>query len=349
MSRIGRAVIEVLLKSDQAKADAKALKQEVSALGSTGSNAGGLGAAGAQAEVFSAGLLTAAAAAVTLGISLAKAIDTWLNWSKDSQDETDKVTAGVRGLRDELAREASFTIDTSAAEKKIQQIGRKVQAAIGNMNESAGDGGFLANFAASFGFDGALNSKLNNLYSNANQLAAVARNDAKRIRAEQAAEDLRAAEDQKIARLEGIEKINAEQKKANDELTRREQNAKTPEEKDAIAKRRRETDATFDYRREKIRIEEADKAIQEKAREDLRRGEREQRDKESAERVARHAAEAFARETERALKDLYTGIERASAAQSSATTQALAGVTADVSRIASLIDLRLLANPIDRR
>ncbi len=370
MSRIGRAIIEVLLKSDQARSEAKSLKKDISEIGNNGSTGSKFDAFQQEMKSFGDSLRNAASESKNVGSSLggAEGAATRLGSALGAIGLAATVFVGIHELIDMLEEAQRKAVAFKNAITTFQEVGQDRLSALRQEIEGVTELQRAKAQLAKQEQDDEIRFRADQEKRNGGPLSfaqqAAVGNAIQQRRRDAAAEldaldelyskrSLERAQDRLAQTLaagkDGIERLYAEQKIIDDKLDADARKANSPEEADRIAQTKRAIDAEFDARREKIRIEEADRMLEAEARKGEADAREERRQKEMAERIAQHAAAAFARETERALKDLYTGIERASAAQSSATTQALAGVTADVSRIASLIDLRLLANPIDRR
>lgn len=244
MSRIGRAIIEVLLKSDQAKAEVRAVKTELDKLksGSGGTSTGlpeefqrvkdaidaakassgqlsgsvkGVGEAAASAGGGFMTMAVAIGAAVLAGVGLAQFLDEWLNRAETAQKKIDDLTSGVRGLTQELGRKTAIGFDSSSATKEIVTTSERAQAAISSMNERLGNEIVnsawykkLWSFSGIPGIGSAWRGEIESAYAAANQLAVRSANYARELRAREADEKAKADE------AAGKRQTDASQKRA---------------------------------------------------------------------------------------------------------------------------------------
>lgn len=370
MSRIGRAIIEILLKSDQAKAEAKSLKQEIQGIGSEASGGSKFDAFQAEMKAFGQEISAVSAKSKEAGSALGEmgkaglglgSIISTIAWPvaffvgvheinelleegrKRAVAFRNALTTGQEPGQDRLRAIQQEIEGVTELQKARQALTRQTQedeAAIRANAEKANGGPLSFKQYAEVG-----KAIMDLRAENAKALDALDELYAK--------ESLKRAEDRlartEAAGKEGIDRLYAEQKLADERLDRERAQANSPEEADRIAATKRAIDAEFDARREKIRIEEADRANEAGERYEVEQAKRERREREAAERTARHAAEVWAREMERATRNLYEAMDRAAQANAAITNQSLSKVTADVSRLAQLVDLRLRANGVDMR
>lgn len=372
MSRIGRAIIEVLLRTEQAKAQIEGVKKDIQGIqNSAGVKGNLLDPSGKTQESIdklkasTAGLGTAAqssagsfamlaAVAGTAAFAIAEVLDSWLNRAADSRQRIDDLTEGIHSLREAFQSDMRLNLNPSAVNLQIDQVTQATKNAIVKMKKDAiKDEGALSGFKDFFvGWTGLVETALDRAMEVDKEAAELIKTQNQRIeqlRANSIKADEAATSKLNESRLDGVAKLYAEQERADKELETRKAAATTELERDAIEARKRATDEDFDRRREKIRIEEADRANEASERYEVEQAKKERREKEAAERVAKHAAEVWAREMERATRNLYEAMDRAAQANAAITNQSLSKVTTDVSRLAQLVDLRLRANGVDMR
>ena len=293
------------------------------------------------------------------------AMDALVSSIRTTRDEIANLSAGKSAP--EAAKEAVSII--ARANRSVVDDTKKTTDAIGSEwasgSREAGRliGGAMRDFNAALGYEGedALAETLadsvdesgliGNLESAARQLSAVAAREAKRARDSRSQADVtaymgtvaeqwkadkqridaltREAEDAEMKRLEGVERIRAEEARALDDIANRREKAGTDEERAALDRLAAATKASADAEVKKTQ----------KAKEEA-----EQRAKDQvAAAVANQRAleDSYRKIVENFNKEITAGMSRLSEAQRNASAAQLSGITTEITRIGDLISSRL--------
>lgn len=195
-----------------ASAEAKAAIESVGAAGKEASkDVQSMAAAAGEAAGTVAALGTAA---VGMGIAAAYALDGFLNKAEDARNAFDKMTEGVRNLRDDVAKDIALDLNTNPALRKIEALSQHYMSAVEKMNDAASSTLDWKNFKASFGLDSDLKDEQSRLQGVANQAAAQVAKRQKQIKEDAAFEDRQRYEDDAYAAKQVWDKFIEDKQKA---------------------------------------------------------------------------------------------------------------------------------------
>lgn len=200
----------------QAAAEAKAAIEEV---GQTGAAAGEKVAGGMQTLAGAAGdaattVAAVGAAAIGMGVTAAYALDTLIHHAEDARAEFDRMTKDIHAFRDEVARDISLDIHSTAASQKIEALSQQYIAAVDKMHEAAKSKLDWKNFKASFGLSGQLDDENARMQSAANQAAVLTAKRIKQLKDDAAFEDRQRYENDAYAAKQVWDKFIADKQKA---------------------------------------------------------------------------------------------------------------------------------------
>lgn len=388
MSRIGRAIIEVLLKTEQAKSQVQDIKKEIASIdkGSTVGASSGFdelraefaktGQSIAKLKEDAAAVAPAvggvqAAASGLLGVLGRLAwpaaffvgvheLDVYLdelhkkavalkNALTDAQDPgLDRISA----IREEIRGVSELEKRRGALNRAAQENEQKARDAVRKAN--GGDEPLTGSLAEQR--EEAIRKIREN---NAKALEALDELYAKQEERRTLDADSKFYNQSKTnsdrlteSALSGLDRIDQREQRQLEDLAKRRRTLADDAAKSQADREEQAIRAAAEADREQERQREIDQIAREleagvrKAEADARD---ERRQKEAAERVAKHAADVWRREMEQATKALYTALERATSSQQSALNSSLSRITSDMTRLYSLIDMRMKASGIDTR
>lgn len=379
MSRIGRAVIEVLLRSDKAKSDIRGVKQDVQALKSeaSGDALSPLAKSAETASISFVGLgtaITTAFAAFKAGNQVFAFFDGLINRAEDARQKMDDLNEGANRAISGFLKEGSLR-GASAITRDIDRIGDRAKAEVEAYNKAVEKElgsdtarGWAKVWEMATGVGGSANpltalrpgTTISDIQrtqlEKTKQINDAANSDIKDTREQYekdfAANSKKKSDEMRESALSNLDRIDAKEKRQLEEMSQKRKEFRSPEAQSAIDEQMQAIRAAAEADREAQRQKEIERINRENEA-GVRKGEadakEEMRAKEAAERIAKHAADAWSKEMERATRDLYSAINKASQAQNNSLQQSLGSVTADVSRIAELVNMRLASPPIDRR
>lgn len=368
MSRFARAVIEYVTNVTKAKADAaevkKATQDAAQASEQATAKAGeSAKSAGNQFADMANKMKGVTLAAIGMGAALAAALDRTLNFREDMSKRFEELQKGAADLRDSLLQQFRFSIDSDDTQKQVANLRKRIQDEFAKINEGSGPGlieswlGIMSNRS----------SGINEIYKQVRdaRLAEEAEGAAKIRQAEEA---VRVAEEQLqkeaaekerqrieafkqqqasvinallLQRLQGIDRISAEEATVLDEIAALRRKAMSDEEREVLDQRKRITMQEYDLRRAEFRKEEqakkdaAEKAAQEEA----------DRLAEQAAKQAQILAKAYADALEKFNADVTRVIQQAVSAQQSAASGSLNGLSSSVNRLTQIVEARLRSTP----
>lgn len=368
MSRFARAVIEYVTNAHQAKADAEAVKtanEEAARATQQATEKAGASAksAGDQFADMTNKLKGVTLAAIGMGVAIATALDKLFNYREDLSKRFDDLQKSATELRDTLLQKYRFEVDANDTQKQVAAFRKQIQDTFAKINEGSGPSfveswlGVMANRSAGINqiFQQVRDARL----KEQQESYAVIRQNEEAVRV--AEEQIQREADQKereriesfkqqqtavinallLQRLQGIDRISAEEATALDEIEQIRKKARTDEERDALDQRKRLTMQEYDLRRAEFRKEEQEK-----------KNAAEKASKEESDRLAEQArkqaemiAKAYADALEKFNADVTRIMQQAFAAQQAASTGQLNSLTSNISRLTQIVDARLRATP----